>query len=87
VGEGGPELTVAQGSAQGDEAADEPEGQHDDGLVEVFHQEARGREDAGADHVGDDDVGQGEKPELALESVRGSFRGHGPFLHHRSYVI
>ncbi|MCK7460860.1 MAG: hypothetical protein MZU84_01680 [Sphingobacterium sp.] len=45
------------------------------GVVEVLHQQARGREDAGADHVGDDDVGQGEEAELALEAVGGSAAG------------
>ena len=76
VRDGGPELAVAQGAAEGDQAADEPEGEHDDGLVEVLHQQARRREDAGADHVGDDDVGEREEPELALEPVRGGSAGH-----------
>ncbi|MCK7461679.1 MAG: hypothetical protein MZU84_06265 [Sphingobacterium sp.] len=52
-------------------------------MVEVLHQEARGREDAGADHVGDDDVGQREEAELALEAVGGGgggVRGGGRFF-------
>src|SRR4030042_6371 len=75
-GEGGAELAVAQGAAEGDQAADEPQGEHDGGMVEVFHQQAGRREDAGAGHVGDDDVGQREEPKLALEPVPGSLRGH-----------
>src|SRR4030067_561255 len=55
----------------------EPQAEHDHGMVEVLHQEARGREDARPDHVGDDDVGQGEEAEPALEPVRGSLGCHG----------
>jgi hypothetical protein len=59
------ELAIAQRPTQRDDPAADPQGDHQPGVTEILHQQTRSREDAGTDHVGDDDTRHREQPEPA----------------------
>ena len=67
--DGGSELAVTEGTAQGDHPSHSPEGEHPGHAAQSFDEQARGREDPGADHVGDDDARDRTQPELALQAL------------------
>jgi hypothetical protein len=64
------ELAVTEGAIERDDSFGDPEREHVQRLFLIAHHQARGREYSRTDHVGDDNISQGKKAELALERVR-----------------
>ena len=61
AGHGGGQLAVAHGPAQGNKATDYPEHQQREAALDAQNLEAKAGENAGADHVGDNNGGPGAK--------------------------
>src|SRR3972149_6582183 len=63
-------TAVGDRSAESNESTCDPEDNHQDRVDEIRYKQSACREDSRPDHVGDDDVRQGEKAELSLKVGR-----------------
>ncbi|MBD3383804.1 hypothetical protein GF407_02655 [candidate division KSB1 bacterium] len=57
---------IAKGAARGDNPARQLQEKHEKGIVQIGHQQAGDGKNTGADHIGNDNIGNRKEAELSL---------------------